>query len=105
MRDFGGSTRDKHVALFRVERCPVEHMTETLGRYARRIGVALLRRLGKPGDRLWRAAFLLCGVVAFGTIWLHRYPVGIDLPQHANLFRIWYACLLYTSDAADERSS
>jgi len=66
-------------------------MTETLGRHARRIGEALLRRLGKPGDRMWRAAFLLCGVVAFGTIWLHRYPVGIDLPQHANLFRLWYA--------------
>ena len=66
-------------------------MTATFGRYARRIGEASLRRLGEPGDRMWRAAFLLCGVVAFGTIWLHRYPVGVDLPQHANLFRLWYA--------------
>ena len=66
-------------------------MTGKLGRYAGHIEEALLRRLGRPGERIWRAAFLLCGVVAFGTIWLHRYPVGIDLPQHANLFRLWYA--------------
>jgi hypothetical protein len=54
-----------------------------------------LRRFWDPSmdaqARVWRAAFLLCGAVAFGTIWLHRYPVGIDLPQHANLFRLWYA--------------
>jgi hypothetical protein len=62
-----------------------------LGRYAGGIGEALRRGLGAPGERMWRAAFALCGLVAFGTIWLHHYPVGIDLPQHAELFRLWYA--------------
>jgi hypothetical protein len=47
--------------------------------------------LTEPGDRIWRAAFWLCGAVALAAIWLHHYPVGIDLPQHANLFRLWYA--------------
>ena len=69
-------------------------MTGRLDRFAGRVGEALRRQLGEPGDRMWRAAFLLCGVVAFGTIWLHRYPVGIDLPQHANLCRLWYAVWL-----------
>ena len=66
-----------------------------LGRYAARAYQTLQRRVcdqsAEPGDRTWRAAFWLCGIVAFGTIWLHHYPVGIDLPQHANLFRLWYA--------------
>jgi MFS family permease len=65
-----------------------------LGRYAGRLHQTLQRRLGEQaeaGDRTWRAVSLLCGVVAFGTIWLHHYPVGIDLPQHANLFRLWYS--------------
>lgn len=34
-------------------------------------------------------AFVLCGLAALAAIWLHRYPAGIDLPQHANLFRLW----------------
>ena len=48
-------------------------------------------RAGEPDDRVWRAVFWLCGVAAFATIWMHHYPVGVDLPQHANLFRLWYA--------------
>jgi hypothetical protein len=60
-----------------------------------RLSEALRRRLrvelGEAGDRLWRATFLLCGVVAFGTIWLHHYPVGIDLPQSTVLFRLWHS--------------
>jgi hypothetical protein len=55
------------------------------------IGRRLQNRLAESEDRAWRAAFLVCAVVAFGTIWLHRYPVGIDLPQHANLFRLWWS--------------
>jgi len=34
-------------------------------------------------------AFVVCGVVALAAVWLHRYPLGVDLPQHANLFRLW----------------
>lgn len=32
--------------------------------------------------------YLVCALVALAAIWGHRYPAGIDLPQHANLFRI-----------------
>jgi hypothetical protein len=71
-------------------------MTTTPVGYVGRTFEALRRRLWDQqstdaGERTWRAAFTLCGVVAFGTIWLHHYPVGIDLPQHANLFRLWHA--------------
>ncbi len=34
-------------------------------------------------------SFIFCAVVSLLTIWLHRYPAGIDLPQHANVFAIW----------------
>ncbi len=33
-------------------------------------------------------AFLTCAVLALSAIWLHRYPAGIDLPQHANVLQI-----------------
>jgi hypothetical protein len=36
-----------------------------------------------------RAWFLLCSLIALVAVWGHRYPVGVDLPQHANLFRLW----------------
>jgi hypothetical protein len=32
--------------------------------------------------------YLVCAALALVTIWGHRFPVGVDLPQHANLFRI-----------------
>ena len=32
---------------------------------------------------------MVCGVLALAGVWLHRYPLGVDLPQHANLFRLW----------------
>jgi hypothetical protein len=57
--------------------------------YARRIYESL--KSADARDRAWYAASALVGLVALGTIWLHHYPVGIDLPQHANLFRLWYA--------------
>lgn len=42
------------------------------------------------GDtRVERAWFGLCSLVALVAVWGHRYPAGIDLPQHANLFRLW----------------
>jgi len=66
-------------------------MTGKLGPYAGRVYQALRRSLGGPGERPWRVAFLLCGIAAFCAIWAHHYPVGIDLPQHANLSRLWSA--------------
>jgi hypothetical protein len=33
--------------------------------------------------------YVVCAVLAIAAIWCHRYPAGIDLPQHANLFRLW----------------
>jgi hypothetical protein len=32
--------------------------------------------------------FLLCAAIALVTIWGHRFPAGVDIPQHANYFRI-----------------
>jgi hypothetical protein len=34
-------------------------------------------------------AFAACAVLALLAIWVPRYPVGVDLPQHANMFRLW----------------
>jgi NPCBM/NEW2 domain len=62
-----------------------------LGLHARRTYEALKRWLSEPGERLWRLSVVLCGLAAFAAIWLHHYPVGIDLPQHANLCRLWWA--------------
>jgi hypothetical protein len=37
----------------------------------------------------WLArAYAVCAVLALAAVWLHRYPAGTDLPQHANLFQI-----------------
>jgi hypothetical protein len=33
--------------------------------------------------------YVVCALLAIAAIWCHRYPAGIDLPQHANLFRLW----------------
>jgi len=40
------------------------------------------------GSRALDRAFVACGVLALLTVWLFRYPAGIDLPQHANILRI-----------------
>ena len=32
--------------------------------------------------------YLACAVLALVAIWGHRYPVGIDIAQHTNMFRI-----------------
>lgn len=32
--------------------------------------------------------YLLCAAIALVTIWGHRFPAGVDIPQHANYFRI-----------------
>jgi hypothetical protein len=37
-------------------------------------------------ERVW---FAVCSLLALIAVWGHRYPTGIDLPQHANLFRLW----------------
>ena len=39
-------------------------------------------------DRTLARAFWACAVLALATIWLFRYPAGVDLPQHANILRI-----------------
>jgi hypothetical protein len=33
--------------------------------------------------------YAVCALLAIVAVWGHRYPAGIDLPQHANLFRLW----------------
>ena len=32
--------------------------------------------------------YLVCAALALVAIWGHRYPVGVDIAQHANLLRI-----------------
>lgn len=32
--------------------------------------------------------YLVCAALALITIWGHPFPIGVDIPQHANLFRI-----------------
>ena len=36
-----------------------------------------------------RRAFWLCAAFGLAAVWAHRFPAGVDLPQHANLFHIW----------------
>ena len=44
-----------------------------------------------PGDpQLPRWAFPVCALLALTAVWWHRYPVGVDLPQHANLYELWW---------------
>ena len=59
-----------------------------VGGTARRPGADWLSRklVSIPATQL---AFVVCGVLALSGVWLHRYPLGIDLPQHANLFQLW----------------
>lgn len=33
--------------------------------------------------------YLACAPLALLAVWGHHYPAGIDLPQHANLVRLW----------------
>ncbi len=40
-------------------------------------------------NRSLRITFIIFCIVSLISIWLHRYPAGIDLPQHANVFAIW----------------
>ena len=37
-------------------------------------------------ERVW---FAVCSVLAVVAVWGHHYPGGVDLPQHANRFRLW----------------
>ena len=44
-----------------------------------------------PGDpQLPRWAFPVCALLALTAVWWHRYPVGVDLPQHAHLYKLWW---------------
>jgi hypothetical protein len=36
-----------------------------------------------------RPAYAVCWLLSLFAVWLPHYPVGVDLPQHANLFRLW----------------
>lgn len=51
--------------------------------------------------RFLQRAFYVCAVFAVVAVWGHRYPAGIDLPQHANLFRIWAQ---FRNDPTDYKS-
>jgi hypothetical protein len=33
-------------------------------------------------------AYVLCAALGLAAVWFHRYPAGIDLPQHANSFQL-----------------
>jgi len=44
--------------------------------------------LSASEDRALDRAFTACAVLALATIWLFRYPAGVDLPQHGNILRI-----------------
>ncbi len=45
-------------------------------------------------QRFWlelpaRPAYAICGLLSLAAVWLPHYPVGVDLPQHANLLHLW----------------
>jgi len=44
--------------------------------------------LSPSEDRALERTFIACAILALATIWLFRYPAGVDLPQHANILRI-----------------
>lgn len=49
--------------------------------------VAMARRSFASQSRVeW--PYLVCAALALVTIWGHRFPAGVDIPQHANYFRI-----------------
>lgn len=52
---------------------------------ARLLGLLRPRTLGSPA---LDAVFSILALIALGTLWLLRYPAGVDLPQHANILRI-----------------
>lgn len=44
-----------------------------------------------PGDpQLPRWSFPVCALLALIAVWWHRYPVGVDLPQQAHLYKLWW---------------
>jgi hypothetical protein len=43
---------------------------------------------GEP--QLPRWAFPVCALLALTAVWWHRYPVGVDLAQHAHLYKLWW---------------
>lgn len=46
---------------------------------------------GGPGEpQLPRWAFPVSALLALAAVWWHRYPVGVDIPQHANLYELWW---------------
>lgn len=44
-----------------------------------------------PGDpQLPRWAYPVCALLALTAVWWHQYPAGIDLAQHAHLYKLWW---------------
>jgi hypothetical protein len=52
----------------------------------RRIPLSSLRELFWPTGA--SKAYAVCALVALAVPWLHEYPAGIDLPEHAHLFQV-----------------
>ncbi|HTA92690.1 MAG TPA: NPCBM/NEW2 domain-containing protein [Polyangiaceae bacterium] len=49
--------------------------------------VGALRELGAELP-VW-PAYAVCFVLSLVAIWVPHFPAGVDLPQHANIFRLW----------------
>jgi len=40
--------------------------------------------------QLPRWAFPVCALLALVAVWWHRYPAGVDFPQNAHLYKLWW---------------
>ncbi len=53
---------------------------------ARRISSAVQSFLDATGLTI---GYLICAPLALAALWAHRFPPGVDLPEHAELVRLW----------------
>lgn len=78
-----------HAVVVVVRKTFVPHVSESLFHIAQRIS----SRVAGPARIVAGRArsewpYLVCAALALLTIWGHHFPAGVDLPQHANYFRI-----------------